>query len=60
MEYKKCRQNAKRVISSYNPLCILPTLLILHPCLLRIFSLPGKGKEKKQKECASELNDPDS
>jgi len=31
MEYKKCRQSAKRVISS--------------------------AKEKKQKECASDLND---
>jgi len=33
MEYKKCRQSAKRVISS--------------------------AKEKKQKECASDLNDPE-
>jgi len=33
MEYKKCRQSAKRVISSAN--------------------------EKKQKECASDLNDLD-
>jgi len=33
MEYKKCRQNAKRVVSS--------------------------AKEKKQKECASDLNDPE-
>jgi len=33
MEYKKCRQSAKRVISS--------------------------AKVKKQKECASDLNDPD-
>jgi len=33
MEYKKCGQSAKRVISS--------------------------AKEKKQKECASDLNDPE-
>jgi len=33
MEYKKCRQSAKMVISS--------------------------AKEKKQKECASDLNDPE-
>ena len=33
MEYKKCRQSAKRVISS--------------------------AKEKKQKECASDVNDPE-
>jgi len=33
MEYKKCRQSAKRVISL--------------------------AKEKKQKECASDLNDPE-
>jgi len=33
MEYKKCRQNANRVISS--------------------------AKEKKQKKCASDLNDPE-
>ena len=33
MEYKKCRQSAKRVMSS--------------------------AKEKKQKECASDLNDPE-
>ena len=33
MEYKKCRQSAKRVILS--------------------------AKEKKQKECASDLNDPE-
>ena len=33
MEYKKCRQNAKRVISS--------------------------AKEKKQKECTIDLNDPE-
>ena len=33
MKYKKCRQSAKRVISS--------------------------AKEKKQKECASDLNDPE-
>jgi len=33
MEYKKCRQSAKRVISS--------------------------AKEKRQKECASDLNDPE-
>jgi len=33
MEYKKCRQSVKRVISS--------------------------AKEKKQKECASDLNDPE-
>ena len=33
MEYKKCRQSAKRVISS--------------------------AKEKKQRECASDLNDPE-
>jgi len=33
MEYKKCRQSAKRVICS--------------------------AKEKKQKECASDLNDPE-
>jgi len=33
MEYKKCRQSAKRVISS--------------------------AKEKKQKECASDMNDPE-
>ena len=33
MEYKKCRQSAKRAISS--------------------------AKENKQKECASDLNDPE-